>query len=336
MASEVWKSATIVDDPLQKDGKNYAFFQAIRLLSLRFPPEKTFTDGVRIRPHLGLAFPSGDLNEITLNDDEQYHLEANFFGLYGVTSPLPTFYTEDLLDEQRQGNSAGRDFLDILHASLYPLLYSAWKKHRIWLSIIEQQDPKNLNLLEALLGLSDAESEQRLASQKLLRFAGLFNQFPRSALGLEQLARIVLDNPRINVISCLETSISIDHSARCFLGNNGAMLGDNSLLGYQVQDRSLTLDIRITPRDKANFLLLLPGNSEYLLLACVVFQYLQSPLNCRLTLSLEASQQHGVMLGQDWHELGLNTWLGTSTQQDSVMFTLHDHRIAARNKRNIQ
>ena len=72
--------------------------------------------------------------QIELDADGRYRIEANFFGLYGVTSPLPTFYTEDLIDEMRQGHSAGRDFVDILHAALYPLLFRAWEKHRIWMA----------------------------------------------------------------------------------------------------------------------------------------------------------------------------------------------------------
>jgi hypothetical protein len=82
----------------------------LRLLRLRFPSEKDFVDNVRVRPRLGLGFPLRDIEGIEQDEDGRYRIEANFFGLYGVTSPLPTFYTEDLIDEQLQGHSADVTF----------------------------------------------------------------------------------------------------------------------------------------------------------------------------------------------------------------------------------
>mgnify|MGYP001574765194 FL=1 len=190
MASEDRAPTPVVIDPLLDDGGEFGFFQALRLLRLRFPSEKDFVDNVRVRPRLGLGFPLRDIEGIEQDGDGRYRIEANFFGLYGVTSPLPTFYTEDLIDEQLLGHSAGRDFLDILHASLYPLLFRAWEKHRIWIDITERRDVKSLRQLQALIGIADARPEQRDQSNDLLRYAGLFNQYPRSALGLQQLVKI--------------------------------------------------------------------------------------------------------------------------------------------------
>jgi len=182
----------------------------LRLLRLRFPSEKHFVDNVRVRPRLGLGFPLRDIEGIEQDDDGRYRIEANFFGLYGVTSPLPTFYTEDLIDEQLLGHSAGRDFLDILHASLYPLLFRAWEKHRIWIDITERRDVKSLRQLQALIGIADARPEQRDQSTDLLRYAGLFNQYPRSALGLQQLVKAVLSDVTVEVVPCVETRLRID------------------------------------------------------------------------------------------------------------------------------
>src|SRR5690606_16110792 len=107
---------------------------------------------VRVRPALKLSFPENDIDAIAL-DEDKIRITANFFGLYGVTSPLPTFYTEDLIDEQLAGGTNARDFLDILHATLYPMLFRAWEKNRIWLAVSERRDTDRLNQLMALIGL---------------------------------------------------------------------------------------------------------------------------------------------------------------------------------------
>lgn len=323
MASENWTSASALTDPLVGDGRDYAFFQFLRLLRLRFSSEKKFVEGVRIRAHLGLGFPQRDIEHIGQDEAGRYRIDANFFGLYGVTSPLPTFYTEDLIDEQLQGISAGRDFLDILHAALYPLQFRAWQKHRIWSVISERPGGKSLHYLQALIGVGGASSDVRAKSMHLLRYAGLFNQYPRSALGLQQLVRALLDDVSVEVVPCIETRLWIEDSARTYVGVQCGVLGENSLLGCEVLDRSGTLDIRIGPLSGDRFRLLLPGQALFQSLEQAVLLYLQTPLRVRLVVRLNSAEQHGVALGRRSQRLGLNAWLGNHRDQDEVIFMLN-------------
>ncbi|HEY0290113.1 MAG TPA: type VI secretion system baseplate subunit TssG [Pseudomonas sp.] len=322
MASEDRSPAPALADPLLSETREYAFFQALRLLRLRFADEKAFADSVRIRPRLGLGFPQSDIENIELDEQGHYRIEANFFGLYGVTSPLPTFYTEDLIDEQQQGHSAGRDFIDILHASLYPLLFRAWEKYRICISINERGELNSLRHLQALIGVADASPALRDDSLELLRFAGLFNQYPRSALGLQQLVRAALDGEPVDVVPCVETRLRIDRPARTYLGMQCGVLGENSLLGREILDRSGTLDIRVGPVSAARFNQLLPGQTLYTRLEKLAHLYMQTPLRLRLVVGLDRQEQHCATLGNGWQSLGLDTWLGDRTVQDDVVFML--------------
>lgn len=312
----------MTQDALLANGRDYAFFQALRLLRLRFPDDNAFSDGVRVRPGLGLGFPESDILAIDQDDSGRYHLQASFFGLYGVTSPLPTFYTEDLIDEQLQGRSAGRDFLDIVHAALYPLLFRAWEKHRLWMAIGERRDLSRLNLVRSLIGLADADPQWRQHAPQLVRYAGIFNQFPRSALGLEQLLSSTLDGDPVEIVPCVLTQVPIDDQSRCRLGLQGNVLGQDSLLGQQVSDRTSTLDIRIGPLNALRFHLLMPGAALYKRIERLTALYLHTPLKCRLVLSLKPEQQRGTRLGDSWQRLGTNTWLGRTVDQGKAVFTL--------------
>ncbi|KFE54512.1 type VI secretion system baseplate subunit TssG [Pseudomonas syringae] len=322
MASEDRAATPAVSDSLLDDSGDFGFFQALRLLRLRFPSDKSFAENVRVRPRLGLGFPQRDIEQIELGEDGRYRIEANFFGLYGVTSPLPTFYTEDLIDEQLQGHSAGRDFLDILHAALYPLLFRAWEKHRIWIDITERRDVKSLRQLQAFIGVADARPELRDQSLDLLQYAGLFNQHPRSALGLQQLVKAVLNDGSVEVVPCVETRLRIDRPARTYLGMQCGVLGEDSLLGREVMDRSGMLDIRLTSLSAQRFHDLLPGQALYQKLERVVVLYLQTPLHSRLVMMLAPQEQRCASLGQGWQQLGLDTWLGDTNAQDDVVFML--------------
>lgn len=331
MASEDRSTTPAVrSDLLLTEGHNYAFFQALRLLRLRFPDEQAFKDGVRIRPRLSLGFPESDIESIDHDDeDNRYYLEANFFGLYGVTSPLPTFYTEDLIDEQLQGYSASRDFLDVIHAALYPLLFRAWEKHRLWMAISERNDLARMQLLSSLPGLANVGQKWQECIPEILRYAGLFNQFPRSALGLEQLITTTLEGVPVEVVPCVKTQVPIDVQARCMLGFSGNILGQDSLLGRHVNDRSTTLDIRVGPLGARQFNLVLPGASLYSRIERLTALYLQTPLACRLILSIKQDEQRSPALGDSWNQLGLNTWLGDSTALENVTFSLASAQSAA-------
>ncbi|GLR37883.1 type VI secretion protein [Pseudomonas plecoglossicida] len=311
-----------MNDPLLRNGREHGFFQFLRLLRLRFPSEQTFFDNVRIRAHLSLGFPQRDMERTHRSDDGRYRIDANFFGLYGVTSPLPTFYTEDLIDEQLQGTSAGRDFLDILHAALYPLQFRAWQKHRIWSAISERPGGKSLHYLHALLGLAGAGSTVRAQSIDLLRYAGLFNQYPRSALGLQQLLRAVLDDKSVEVVPCVEMPVAIDEPARTYLGVQCGVLGEDSVIGVEVVDRRGALEIRVGPLCAERFHQLLPGQALFKKLQQTVFLYLQASLRVRLVICVNAVERQIVVLGAHRHRLGRNTWLGGTHVKDEVSFML--------------
>src|SRR4051794_9725405 len=125
MAAKIGSTAAAVEEQLLAHGERFSYFQAIRLLRLFGKARGMPTDSLRIRPRLSLGFPENDIERIEPRDSGGYRITANFFGLYGVASPLPTYYTEDLFEEEREGRHATRDFLDVIHHAMYPLLFDA-------------------------------------------------------------------------------------------------------------------------------------------------------------------------------------------------------------------
>ncbi|UCG67883.1 MAG: type VI secretion system baseplate subunit TssG, partial [Deltaproteobacteria bacterium] len=125
---------------LLEKGPAFSFFQIIRLLRLfslkssrTQKPPSDFSETIRIKPNLSLAFPASDVEsvqEVGDPEDPRFLITANFLGLYGSASPLPTFYTEDLIDEAAQDESVTRDFIDILNQRLFALLFECWGKYR--------------------------------------------------------------------------------------------------------------------------------------------------------------------------------------------------------------
>jgi type VI secretion system protein ImpH len=324
-------------DTLLKDAQSYSFFQAVRLLQGVLRHERgsghagpARWDRLRIRPKLSLAFPETDLDAIEeLPDDQGYRVTANFFGLYGVSSPLPTFYTEDLLEERRSDKRAVRAFLDILHYSLYPLFFGAWAKNRQFLSVFEEGDTVHLDRLFALIGLSEQKARDRLPhAYHLLRYAGLFTQFPRSGLGLETLLADALEGPPVSVQACLPKTMDIPKDQRCWLGGRAGdgRLGENTWLGQCMEDRMNHFLISIGPLSEEQYHQLLPGQTQYGWVKFLLRFYLVGCLGATLELRLAAGAVQPAALGQvQWGRLGLDAWIfaGPYDEEVSAAFVLY-------------
>lgn len=294
--------------PLLDEGHRYAFFQALRLLRLRLG-EEAFAERVRVRPALTLSFPESDMEGIAY-EDGMLRITANFFGLYGVTSPLPTFYTEDLIDEHLAGGSNSRDFLDIVHAALYPMLFKAWEKNRIWLAVTERRDGRRLNQLMSLLGLHRANDAAPLHGlESLLPHAGNFNQYPRSALGLQAMVSGLLDNVPVEVEPCVPRTEPIPLPARTYLGDQACELGVDTLLGSEITECAGQAHIHVGPMPAELFERLLPGGELFPRVSRAVAHYVEAPVLCVLGLRVEPAERQAVALGNGWNRLGLNTWL---------------------------
>ncbi|ANN73671.1 type VI secretion system baseplate subunit TssG [Bordetella bronchialis] len=306
-------------DPLLEEGHRYAFFQALRLLRLRDSDEGAFARNIRVRPALSLAFPDRDIETIERDAAGKYRITANFFGLYGVTSPLPTFYTEDLIDQHLEGNSTARDFLDILHAALYPLLFRAWEKNRLWLAVAERGDQTRLDQLFSLIGLGGSRVSRRSGARALLPHAGNFNQFPRSALGLQSLVSGLLDHLPVEVEPCVAETVFIPRPARCLLDTQACVLGEDALLGSRIEERSGGLVIHVGPIPPHRLPALLPGTKRHNDLVDAIALYLKTPLRCVLALHVAPQDRPGARLGTGWHQLGLDTWLPEADPDDATV-----------------
>lgn len=313
MAGQAGAAMPALKDDLRARASSYSYFQAIRLL------RRAGVSNIRVRPHLSLGFPDNDIERIERmrgaeagGSQDAYRVTANFFGLYGVSSPLPTFYTEDLLDDEREGRHARRDFFDILHGSLYPQLFDAWRKYRLQIRVVEDQDPEALDTLYAFAGLGSAAQRESLAPEagSLLRHLNLFAQRTRSVLGLQTLLADAFAPATVEVESCVPQWVPIPDDQRLRLGLQAHALGETCPLGMQLEDCDNLLRVVIGELPEALFQQLLPGAEGHRRLQFLVRFYLTRPLQVAVELKLRHDQGRTARLGAPvWSRLGLDTWL---------------------------
>lgn len=294
-------------------GERFSFFQAMRLLRRLAQNEGVEQPALKTRPNVSLHFPGTDLSAIEEVAPGKFKLTANFLGLYGVTSPLPNFYSERILDEHHDGYHSNRDFLDIVSQTIYPLFFRAWLKPRAHLRIQEFGDDRLLEILHTFVGINEPlKLLQKPGFNHLLRFAGLFSQFPRSAMGLRTIIAALYPDAEVEVVQQDELWQTIPVQQRMLLGEQACTLGEDSHTGSLVRSRRSNLTLKIHQLEQSLFLSLLPGAEEFNKLSLIVRYYLFDPLHVRLELQLRPGAAQPVQLGaphKNWLALGRDTWL---------------------------
>ena len=338
MADTTRRTSPALKESLLEHPSSFSFYQAIILIRRFFleettPPEglRFIYDALRVRPHLSLAFPGSDITELredTSGPYPVYHLTATFLGLYGCASPLPTFYTEDLIGEAAEDVSVTRDFLDVINSPLYPHLLEVMVKYRIFFQLAGSGTGAAIfERLYSLLGYGHPELRDRIAAPKrLLRYIGLFSQWPRSAMGLRTLVSDLLSGAPVSVDPNIPRMVDILDDQRLVLGSQCATLGVDAHLGSRIKDLMGKFRLVIGPLDEATFHACLPGRDAFPWLTELITLFLSEPMDCRLEVELKRDQARPARLGGNaWSALGLDTWIfsGAPPHQCRAVFELN-------------
>lgn len=324
MADAARRTTPTLKEELFEKPAEFSFLQAVALLWRFFSQENDVPetcnflyDVLRIRPHLSLAFPGSDITDLRETQGAThpvYHITATFLGLYGASSPLPTFYTEDLLDERSDDITVTRDFLDVVNSPLYPLLLRAMSKYRPFFHL-DQHESSITERLYCLQGYGHQELRDGIAGvSRLPRYIGLFSQWPRSAMGLRTLVSDALSGEPVKLFPNIPRMVAIPDDQRLVLGRQCASLGEDAHLGDRILDIMGRIRLVVGPLDDESFHACLPGGSTYLWIEELVSLYLAEPMECRLEVDLKPEQARPARLGgEKWGILGHDTWLFSGT-----------------------
>ncbi len=322
MAGQTGQSAFNITTELLKKGQQFSFIQVMRLMRHSGYLPETAEDphtfarqrrNLRIRPQNNLNFPAADVSSIEKIPGEEpvFLVNANFLGLYGPASPLPTFYTEDLMQQEADEESAARDFLDIFNHRLYTLFSHCCMKYRLFFQVCEENNPETLDKLFCLLGLGESRHREDMPyAYSLLRYSGILSQHPRSAWGLETILADAFSYAPVKVIQCSRRSVKVHLSQRLLLGRTGNSLGTDSVIGEQIEDHTGKFRLRVGPVNFSRYQQLLPGNQENERLSILTRFYLQDPLEYDMELILKEGETSSVCLGSETtSRLGMDTWI---------------------------
>jgi len=279
----------------------FDFFQAMRLLE-EYAGSLEDAPRVAVRPHDGLGFPATDVRALEVGDDRRRALTliVNFLGLYGVDSPLPSYFTTASSDRGPSGQEmpALRDFLDIFNARVYALLYEALKKYR---------QPA---YLACLAGLGAPAPDATVSVSELVPFAGVIRAPVRNAEGLIRLVADRFPGIPVTVVENVPRWIALQSRPRLGGGANAMSLGGNALLGANILDVSGRFRIVLGPVGWEQFERLRPRGSDAAALADIVRLYAPDFLDYEVELRIKSTDLPETRLGGRANRMGRTTWVG--------------------------
>ena len=331
MESEAGATDHPVIRALLAEPRAFSFFQAVRLLELSQPDATPLgqrgpasREAVRLRPDAGLAFQAAEVTEIEPPSAEgrPWRLTTTLAGLYGVSSPLPAIYSEDILQRELElapDEDPARLFLDVLNHRLLSLIYRAWSKYRWAFSFRAGGEDAISRCVFHLIGLASPESRALLGvpAQRLLRYAGYLTQLPRNASGLGGVLTDWFDGVPVSVEQCLERWVPVVPDDQNRLGARNCELSQDLVLGERVRDRSGKFRLRIGPLPAlAGFLGFLPIGEHHHALGALVRFLAPDPLEYDFVLGLVGPAVPELRIAGDESgaRLGYSSWLRADSE----------------------
>lgn len=304
MATEARQQASDLERLLFNSPQRFTMTQTLWLIGAMNADSAEGVDrflrrNVRVVPWLSLAFPPSEVVSVEKreeNGEPFYRVVVPYYGLYSTMGALPTFYTEELLDEAREDESISRDFLDIINNHLYHLLYATNRHADIARRTVESASRAAEFIQYSVIG--QAEDELRDAGLHALAIADVLAQRARSAARLGRYLSFVLGRVDVEVEQCVERRAPVPRHQRCALGSGNCRLGGDAVLGETVSDSTGKFRVHlrsVKPGEAQDFL---PGRDGFDLFRRRVEFYLDSPQEFELMLHPDGSAPPPAVLGE--------------------------------------
>ena len=343
MAAYGWGTNHSVADWLLAEAYRFDFYRAVTLLERLAPARESVGAGpdpsdeaVRFTSATSLAFPASDVAEISRRQDQQARMKVNFLGLAGGFGPMPTPYTEVLLERLWRRDPALRDFLDIFNHRLVSLMYRVRKYHRVGLDFTAPPETPVARYLFAFIGLGapGVRERQSTPDRVWLSYAGLVAQRPRTMAGLAQL---LTDYLRVMVqvrpFRGKWYSLAADQLTTIGASGQNQRLGSGVVLGRRVWEQQGAFELQVGPLTWAYFQEFLPIAQAYRSLCELTRFYAGQELDFQIRLTLQAAEVPESRLSvEHGPRLGWTSWLKTRdfTEDDSqVKLTSGEDRASS-------
>ncbi|WP_420233586.1 type VI secretion system baseplate subunit TssG [Pseudomonas sp. ABY48] len=270
-------------------------------------------DPVRFRPDPGMGFPASELKGIELDKENPQRpptVRTRLLGLYGVDSPMPTAFIDDIA-QRRQGHEALEAFLDIFNHRIFTQFYRIWRKYSYPATFEAGGSDATSQSLLGLIGLGIPGTARRIATP-ISRFLALLSvmRLPtRNAEGIDALVKLLAPNTQVRIAPHRPQKITLAHPAS-LCPNRPVSLSEGTPLGTVGQDVNSQLRLTLFTEHAQEANKWLPGGELHSDLLVLLRVYLGWRCNATLQLTLAVRSLPAPVLGQVPIRLGMTGVLG--------------------------
>ncbi len=325
-------------DKLFEKAYVFDFLQAVRVFQSLYPDTVAPAEGVdpekepvRFSASVSFAFPPSDLVE-TLPASSFSRvdvLQVNFLGIAGIQGPLPTPYTQLLVDRIQKKDLAFRDFLDIFNHRFISLFHKIRKRHRMGIYEIPAEKTTIGEMLRALTGLGFQnplfQNKLKVSDRGLLGLASFLWPRVRSSIGLKFLLEKYLRIP-VTIHEFQGKWLSIQKEECSLIGTQKGqfnVLGKDCILGTKAWDKVGHITASLGPMGLTYFCNFFRNQESYKKVCDLITFYTEDSITFDLNLILKKEEVPSLVLGQDSF-LGWRTWLKTKPfLQDARQVYIH-------------
>ncbi|NIF25146.1 type VI secretion system baseplate subunit TssG [Pantoea sp. Tr-811] len=300
----------------------YRFCQLLEQVQADQPPLGSTAhpgdDGVRFRPDPGMGFPASELKAIEFDPAGPQRaptVRTRLLGLYGVDSPLPTAYLDDIA-QRRDGHDAVEAFLDIFNHRLFTQCYRIWRKYSYPATFEAGGRDATSQCLLGLIGLGIPGTAERIATP-MSRFLALLSvmRLPtRNAEGIAALVKLLAPNTRAQVSGHCPQRVLLEHPAS-LAADRPVRLSQGMPLGAVGLDANSQLRLLLHTDNPGEAREWLPGGQLLRDVRVLLEVYLGWRCTAKLQLCLALHLLPAPVLGRTPARLGMTAVLGLPTGQ---------------------
>jgi len=322
---------------LFQEGYRFSFFQAVYILEsvyrdFALPGEEgpLSQEIIRFRARARLSFPATSVHSVERIKDrdlqtvagrpETVQMILSFLGLYGVNSPLPSYFSEFIVsagkeDSQEDAAGALRKFLDIIDHRIYSFFYRSWKKYRYYLQFEPGAQDSVSQYVQSFFGLGTPalQDPAGIGGNQLMPYAGILGQQTRCAASLQRMISDYFHGVAVKIREFIPRWVDFPEECQPQLGTEHAgiktRLDENVTIGERVRDFNSKFLIILGPLGTEMFQQFLPGRSYFQEVYRLVRFYVSDRLLFDLQLLIRREETTPLQLGSESEMLGWNSWL---------------------------
>ena len=320
---------TTINKKLALSATKYSFPQAIRVavtyLRDYYPLEdsETLYERFRFRANPSLSFAKTEISTlrfIETNEGVNVEVTMNFLSLFGASSPLPSHYSEMVL-ESADSDLVLKDFLNLFNHHLQKNLYPIWERYKYHIQYESSLGDQFSKYVLSIIGLysQSQNKNSKLDLKKLLPYAGILSMKQKSTGSLVAVLRHYLEHDDLEIIQCIPMQENIPSWQYSHLGQENCSLSKDTLLGESVKTNSSKFQILLKNIFFDDLYKYSIHGEKMQELDELIALALNEPLEHELSLHIQKDNIQKCELSK--HHLGVNCFLGSARSDEKIILS---------------